>query len=112
MQGSAGNQSDVAIPVQSQIFTVAQEAKVNNTDPTISEARQVSLMQKVEALNVAMELHAISVKFVINKNLGHTTVKMVDKDSGNVLQQFSSKELRTISLPIYRFNGMLVKTQA
>lgn len=66
----------------------------------------------VTEINQALETLATSLKFEVDDQSGHTLVKVIDQDSGEVLRQIPSEATVRIARSLDKMVGHLVKTEA
>lgn len=70
------------------------------------------LARAVEAVNQMLDPLSRSLQFSLDATTGKTVVKLVDKDTGNVLRQIPSSEMLSIGRAIERVQGILIREKA
>lgn len=66
----------------------------------------------VKEINQALKTLSTSLRFEVDDESGHTLVKVVDQDSGEVLRQIPSEATVRIARSLDKMVGHLLKTQA
>lgn len=66
----------------------------------------------VSEINQALKTLATSLKFEVDDESGHTLVKVIDQDSGEVLRQIPSEATIRIARSLDKLVGHLVRTEA
>jgi flagellar protein FlaG len=93
--------------------TPAQRATLDN--PVFAAAppvTQEAVVAAVQAANDYVQATSTSIQFSLDEDTGHTVVKMVDKETAEVLRQFPSEEMLAISRSIDRMQGLLINREA
>ncbi|MCS0589479.1 flagellar protein FlaG [Massilia norwichensis] len=70
------------------------------------------LHQAVEHINKSLQASAQSVEFSVDEDSERVIVKVVDRDTGEVLRQMPSQEALDIAKALDRTQGLLIKNQA
>lgn len=66
----------------------------------------------METANAYVQAASTSIQFSLDQDSGKTVVKMVDKETEEVLRQFPSEEMLAISASIDRMQGLLINREA
>lgn len=66
----------------------------------------------VKEINQALKTLATNLKFEVDDDSGHTLVKVIDRESGEVLRQIPSEATVRIARSLDKMIGHLLKTQA
>lgn len=66
----------------------------------------------VREINQALQTLATSLRFEVDDESGHTLVKVIDQDSGEVLRQIPSEATIRIARSLDKMVGHLVRTEA
>lgn len=66
----------------------------------------------VSDINQALKTLATSLRFEVDDESGHTLVKVIDQDSGEVLRQIPSEATIRIARSLDKMIGHLVRTEA
>ena len=93
--------------------TPAQRATLDN--PVFSPAppvTQEAVAAAVQAANDYVQAVSTSIQFSLDEDSGRTVVKMVDRETEEVLRQFPSEEMLAISKSIDRMQGLLINREA
>ena len=91
--------------------TPAQRATLDN--PVFAAAPPVTQEAVVvQAANNYVQSVSTSIQFSLDEDSGRTVVKMVDKETEEVLRQFPSEEMLAISRSIDRMQGLLINREA
>lgn len=80
-----------------------------NTIPDLSEAQ---LTRSLDAVNKFIQPVANGLEFSIDRDTGHTIVKLVDKETHAVLRQIPSEEILAIAKALDKLQGLLVNHKA
>ena len=101
-------QAPAPVPV-----TPAQRATLDN--PVFAPAQpitQEAVAAAVQSANAYVQSVSSSLQFSLDKDTGHTVVKMIDTQTEEVLRQFPSEEMLAISKSIDRMQGLLINREA
>ena len=93
--------------------TPAQRATLDN--PVFAPAQPVTqeaVAAAVQSANAYVQSVSSSLQFSLDKDTGHTVVKMIDTQTEEVLRQFPSEEMLAISKSIDRMQGLLINREA
>ena len=92
---------------------VAQRATPDHpvVEPT-QTATPAAIAAAVQSVNAYVESVSSSIQFSLDQDTGRTVVKMVDTATDEVLRQFPSEEMLTISKSIDRMQGLLINRKA
>ena len=93
--------------------TPAQRATLDN--PVFAPAQPVTqeaVAAAVQSANAYVQSVSSSLQFSLDKDTGHTVVKMIDTETEEVLRQFPSEEMLAISKSIDRMQGLLINREA
>jgi len=93
--------------------TPAQRATLDN--PVFAPAQpitQEAVAAAVQSANAYVQSVSSSLQFSLDKDTGHTVVKMIDTQTEEVLRQFPSEEMLAISKSIDRMQGLLINREA
>ena len=97
----------VQTPVEQQAIRQAEEQKTNKST---SELNREALERAVEHANKTMQSYANSeLHFTIDNETGISTVKIIDKETGEVIRQIPSQEMIDIAKSIDQMRGALIK---
>lgn len=97
---------------------VAVTPRQTLTGPATDQTQQASpaqLKNAVDTINQAMQNAGQALEFSVDPNTNKTVVRMVDKDSGDLIRQIPSEEMLAISRSIDQFlkrQGMLLSQKA
>ena len=78
----------------------------------LNSARRLSLKEAVAAANEAMQAKNSELDFSVDEGTGKTVVRVIDKQTGEVIRQMPSKELLEIAKSLDRLQGLLVRNSA
>ena len=93
--------------------TPAQRATLDN--PVFAPGQPVTqeaVAAAVQSANAYVQSVSSSLQFSLDKDTGHTVVKMIDTQTEEVLRQFPSEEMLAISKSIDRMQGLLINREA
>lgn len=99
-------------PVQ---VTAVSETQGNGTRETGADTEgklQEKLAEVVERLNERMREMKRSLRFSVDDTSGHIVVKVVDKDTDEVIRQIPSEEMLAIMKHINDFDGQIFDARA
>lgn len=94
-------------------ITPAQRATHDN--PVFAPAQPVTqeaVAAAVQSANAYVQSVSSSLQFSLDEDSGRTVVKMVDTETKEVLRQFPSEEMLSISKSIDRMQGLLINREA
>jgi flagellar protein FlaG len=101
--------------------SVAQPAPAGQNSPeakakqATSQPTDAQLKNAVDNINRAMKQNKSNVEFAIDKNTKQTVIKVVESDTGQIIQQFPSAQALAISQMIgneQQQHGILIKQNA
>ena len=101
-------QAPAPVPV-----TPAQRATLDN--PVFAPAQPVAqeaVAAAVQSANAYVQSVSSSLQFSLDQDTGRTVVKMIDTQTEEVLRQFPSEEMLSISKSIDRMQGLLINREA
>ena len=75
-------------------------------------AENVSLERAIDAVNQMLDPMARGLQFSIDASTGKTVVKLIDKESGEVLREMPSREMLAIARALDRVQGVLFNGHA
>ena len=84
-------------------------ARVAPPPPPVTDAQ---LKEAIAAANKSVALHDSSVEFSVDAQHGTTIVRVVDKNTGQLIRQMPSAEMIEIAKAIDQFQGMLIRRKA
>ena len=93
--------------------TSSQRATLDN--PVFAPAQavtQAAFAAAVQSANAYAQSVSSSLQFSLDQDTGRTVVKMIDTATDEVLRQFPSEEMLTISKSIDRMQGLLINRKA
>jgi flagellar protein FlaG len=70
------------------------------------------LARAIGAVNLMLDPMARGLQFSVDESTGTTVVKLVDKETNEVLRQIPSKEMLSIARALDRVQGLLVNAKA
>lgn len=70
------------------------------------------LKKAIAAANESVAAHGSSVEFSVDPQHGTTIVRVVDKNTGQLIRQMPSAELIEIAKALDQFQGMLIRRKA
>jgi flagellar protein FlaG len=70
------------------------------------------LARAIGAVNLMLDPMARGLQFSVDESTGSTVVKLVDKETNEVLRQIPSKEMLSIARALDRVQGLLVNAKA
>lgn len=89
---------------------VEQQAEEQKTNKSATELNREALEKAVEHANKTMQSYANSeLHFTIDNDTGVSTVKIIDKETGEVIRQIPSQEMIDIAKSIDQMRGALIK---
>ena len=94
-------------------ITSAQRATLDN--PVFAPAQpvtQAAFASAVQTANAYAQSVSSSLQFSLDQDTGRTVVKMIDTTTDEVLRQFPSEEMLSISKSIDRMQGLLINRKA
>lgn len=71
-----------------------------------------ALGRAIEAVNEMLDPMARGLQFSIDESTGKTVVKLVDKETNEVLREMPSREMLAIARALDRVHGLLIDGQA
>ncbi|MFZ6772053.1 flagellar protein FlaG [Undibacterium sp. SXout7W] len=97
--------SAVAADTTQKAANQSANQSANKTDPAL-------LKQSLSALNEFVQPHFGSLEFSVDEGSGRQVLKIVDKETNDVLMQLPSKEALALSKYIGKNNGNLIRESA
>jgi flagellar protein FlaG len=95
---SAPETKKVAVPAAG---AVTKNEKISNAE----------IEKAVEKSNSILSQRATGLEFSFDKDSGKTIVRLIDKETEEVLRQYPSKEMLAIAKELDKFQGSLVSTK-
>ncbi len=92
--------------------SVQRAAQDNPVFPPAQPVTQEAVAAAVQSANAYVQSVSTSIQFSLDRDSGRTVVKMVDKETEEVLRQFPSEEMLAISKSIDRMQGLLINREA
>ncbi len=80
--------------------------------PADAHADPAELNSAVEAVNQMLDPLARGLQFSVDVTTGKTIVKLVDKETNEVIRQMPSREMLAIARALDRVQGLLLRDQA
>ena len=77
--------------------------------PPVDDAQ---LKEAIAAANRSVALHTSSVEFSVDPQHGTTIVRVVDKNTGQLIRQMPSEEMIEIAKALDQYQGMLIRRKA
>ena len=100
-------------PINAGAATAVSVAKPSNGSvvarPPVDDAQ---LQAAVKAANSALETSQSGIEFSVDSASGKTIVRIMDKQTNEVIRQLPSEEMLEIANAIDRFEGMLLHHKA
>lgn len=90
---------------------VAEDAPRPSAEPRPAENTPESLEKALEDVRNALRPVANELMFSIDDDTGRTLVKIVDRETDEVIKQIPSEELLRISKALDKLQGLLVKQE-
>lgn len=79
---------------------------------TEQEATPVQVETAVKQVNAALEIRSIGIQFEIDKDTDKVIVKVIDRNSGEVIRQVPNEEVVRIAKVMGEMSGLLVDDAA
>ncbi|MDM0118181.1 flagellar protein FlaG [Variovorax arabinosiphilus] len=93
-----------AAPAASSASRVADDAE--------PEATPVQVEAAVKQVNAALEIRSIGIQFEIDKDTDKVIVKVIDRNTGEVIRQVPNEEVVRIAKVMGEMSGLLVDSAA
>lgn len=81
-------------------------------DEAEPEATPVQVETAVRQVNAALEIRSIGIQFEIDKDTDKVIVKVIDRNSGEVIRQVPNEEVVRIAKVMGEMSGLLVDSAA
>ena len=81
-------------------------------DPHAPNPGDAALVRAIDAVNRMLNPMARGLEFSIDQTTGKTVVKLVDKETNEVLRQMPSREMLAIARALDRVKGLLIHEKA
>ena len=81
-------------------------------EDTEEEATPVQVETAVNQVNAALEIRSIGIQFEIDKDTDKVIVKVIDRNSGEVIRQVPNEEVVRIARVMGEMSGLLVDNAA
>lgn len=102
----------LAPPIPASMATSVQRETQGNLVLPATDLTPEAIAAAVQSVNAYVESVSSSIQFSIDQDTGRTIVKMVDTATDEVLRQFPSEEMLSISKSIARMQGLLINRNA
>lgn len=89
-----------------------EKAAASNAAQAEANTRQQQLKDALSKLNDTVQKTQPQLEFSVDSDTDLHVVKLVDKDSGEVIRQFPSKEAIELAKSIDQYTGMLIKAKS
>jgi flagellar protein FlaG len=109
LQGSARSSSKVE---QADEANSLNPNKLNADVANQTEERAEAVKQKVAELNQYVQNLERKLQFSVDDNSGDTVVKVIDKETDELIRQIPSEELLEVKHAIDEYRGILFETKA
>lgn len=100
----AVEQSATTAPASDAVRGVAEAEKQQAPSPT-------DLQQALKEVQTAIDVVANDLRFSIDEDTGRTLIKIVDRETDEVIKQIPSEEFLRIAKALDKFQGLLVKQE-
>lgn len=107
---TAGSPS--AVTPASRPVQAGEQAREAQRPETRSPPSTEDLQQALEDVQSAINVVTSDLKFSIDEDTGRTLIKIVDRETDEVIKQIPSEELMRISKALDKLQGLLVKQEA
>lgn len=98
-------QSATTAPAGDTVRGVSEAEKQQAPSPT-------DLQQALKEVQTAIDVVANDLRFSIDEDTGRTLIKIVDRETDEVIKQIPSEEFLRIARALDKFQGLLVKQEA
>jgi flagellar protein FlaG len=115
---SVGNNPAPPSPQRPEVVTppaqkTAVQAQTTDAVQQAAGTRDLAQLQKaVEGINQALQLQETGIEFSVDSDTKRTVVKVVDKNTGDLLRQIPSEEALNIAKALDRVQGLLLRQKA
>ena len=103
IDGTASAASSRAIQTQSARTEDSSERK---------EAEPEELDKAVEKVQKFVSMTACDIEFSIDEDSGHTVVKVIDRETKDVIRQIPSQEMLDLAQALDKLQGLLIRQKA
>ena len=106
---------DVQTSGASKDVAVSPVEKIRNAQPAEQQAKQpteAELKQMVEKANESLKINNSDLQFEMDKESSEMIVKVIDRETKEVIRQFPSVEMIEMSKAIEKMQGVLVSRTA
>lgn len=110
------------VPVSTTAVQQAPSPPVPSTDkPVVREQTDVTNTQRADAVQVRQAAEAIAktiqslsrnLEFSVDETSGRPIVKVIDKETRELIRQIPSEEVLAIAKALDKFQGLLIQQQA
>lgn len=90
----------------------AEAAPTPETKKSVREIQEEDVKKAVDDVQKFVSTKNQDILFSIDKDLGKTVVKVVDRGTKELIRQFPSEEMLQIAKALDKIQGLLVKQQA
>lgn len=111
---AADGQRSPQLPTARHAAPAAQVAPAGESAAASSGAgaTREEIVQAVEEVNEALTLRSVGVRFEVDSETERLVVKVVDRESGELIRQMPSEEVLRIAKVLGRVPGLLVSESA
>lgn len=99
-----GAAAGMAAPVSPESASMPSDA--------VDEATPVQVAQAVREVNASLESRSVGLQFEVDKDADRVIVKVVDRESGEVIRQIPTEEVVRIAKVLGKAPGLLVSQEA
>lgn len=92
--------------------TPSATAAVDTPSDAVQQATPTQLRHAVHEVNAALQGYAVGLRFEVDADTDKLIVKVVDRDSGEVIRQIPSQETLRIAKMLDRAAGLLLQQRA
>jgi flagellar protein FlaG len=78
----------------------------------VEAATPVQVEQAVRELNAALQIRSVGLQFEVDEDTDKVIVKVLDRDSGELIRQIPSEDIRSLTRALEELKGLLIHQDA
>lgn len=106
------SESQVVKPVETQTQQALDQIKQTNNSPSETALKKEDIQKHLSKINDFLDTRNSDVKFEMDKDTGMRVVRVVERDTGQVIRQFPTEETIKIAQALDKLQGLLLRQRA
>ncbi len=106
------SESQAVKPVATQTQQAIDQTQQANKSPLETALKEEDIQQHLSKINDFLDARNSDVQFKMDKDTGMRIVKVVERDTGQVIRQFPTEETIKIAQALDKLQGLLLRQRA